>query len=88
MLVRLRIGLGTAALALIFPARASTEKPGHEGLSAHQIVDTISTIFNAIRIEDVEKFDSAIAPDFYTFDGGPIQRKSPDGPHQGTICRG
>ena len=60
MLLRLRIGLATVVLALVFSARAATEKPGHEGLSAQQrqIVDTISTIFNAIRAEDIEKLDS------------------------------
>jgi len=35
-----------------------------------QIVDTVSTIFTAARTDDVAKFDSVIAPDFYIFDAG------------------
>jgi ketosteroid isomerase-like protein len=35
-----------------------------------QIVDTVSTIFTAARTDDVAKFDSVIAPDFYIFDVG------------------
>jgi hypothetical protein len=35
-----------------------------------QIVDTVSTIFAAALTDDVAKFDSVIASDFYIFDGG------------------
>src|SRR3981189_766626 len=35
-----------------------------------QIVDTVSTIFAAARTDDVAKFDSLIASDFYIYDGG------------------
>ena len=35
-----------------------------------QIVDTVSTIFDAARADDVAKFKSVIAADFYIFDGG------------------
>jgi hypothetical protein len=31
---------------------------------------TVSTIFAAARTDDVAKFDSVIASDFYIFDGG------------------
>jgi hypothetical protein len=35
-----------------------------------QVVDTVSAIFIAARADDVAKFDSVIASDFYIFDGG------------------
>jgi hypothetical protein len=35
-----------------------------------QVVDTVSAIFVAARADDVAKFDSVIASDFYIFDGG------------------
>src|SRR5258706_6662373 len=35
-----------------------------------QIVNTVSVIFAAARTDDVAKFDSVIAPDFYIYDGG------------------
>jgi len=37
---------------------------------ATQIVNTVSTVFTAARTDDLAKFDSVIAPDFYIFDGG------------------
>ncbi len=40
------------------------------GTEQQQIVDTVSTIFAAARADDVAKFDSVIASDFYIFDGG------------------
>jgi len=40
------------------------------GTEEQQIVDTVSTIFAAARTDDVAKFDSVIASDFYIFDGG------------------
>src|SRR5258706_1243881 len=40
------------------------------GTEQQQIVDTVSTIFAAARTDDVAKFDSVIASDFYIFDGG------------------
>ena len=72
MLSRLLIALVTVAFALTLSARGSTQGAGHEGATAEkrQVVETISTIFNAIRTEDVAKFDSVIAPDFYIFEGG------------------
>ena len=35
-----------------------------------QIVGTISTLFVALREENVAKFDSVVSSDFYSFDGG------------------
>jgi hypothetical protein len=35
-----------------------------------QIVDAVSTIFTAALTDDVAKFDSVIASDFYIYDGG------------------
>ena len=72
MLSRLRIALVTVAVALTFSARGSTQETGQEGTTAEQrrIVEIISTIFNAILTQDVAKFDSVIAPDFYIFEGG------------------
>jgi hypothetical protein len=35
-----------------------------------QIIETVSTIFTAALKDDVAKFDSVIASDFYIYDGG------------------
>ena len=40
------------------------------GTQEQQIVHTVSTIFTAASTDDVAKFDSVVAPDFYIFDGG------------------
>ena len=40
------------------------------GTQEQQIIDTVSTIFTAASTDDVAKFDSFIAPEFYSFDGG------------------
>jgi hypothetical protein len=40
------------------------------GTEQQQIVDIVSTIFTAALTDDVAKFDSVIASDFYVFDGG------------------
>ena len=42
----------------------------YAGPEEQQIVDTVSTIFTAALTDDVAKFDSVIAPDFYIFEGG------------------
>jgi hypothetical protein len=42
----------------------------HAGTEEQQIIDTVSTIFTAARVDDTTKFDSVIASDFYIFDGG------------------
>jgi len=76
---RLRTDLLTVAFALVFSAHVSTAGAQiqemilkQRGLAAdkRQIVDTMSTIFAAARTDDVAKFDSVIASDFYIFDGG------------------
>lgn len=40
------------------------------GTEEQQVIDTVSTIFTAARVDDTAKFDSVIASDFYIFDGG------------------
>src|SRR5260370_1768854 len=59
-------------LALMFAVSISTARAQQKILTAEQtqIVDTVSTIFTAARADDVAKFDSVIASDFYIFDGG------------------
>src|ERR1700758_4179287 len=42
----------------------------HAETEEQQIIDTVSTIFTAARVDDTTKFDSVIASDFYIFDGG------------------
>jgi ketosteroid isomerase-like protein len=42
----------------------------HAGTEEQQIIDTVSTIFTAARVDDTAKFDSVISSDFYIFDGG------------------
>jgi ketosteroid isomerase-like protein len=69
---RLPIALATAALAGVFstdPVTGGTEQKLVIADEA-QIVDTVSTIFTAALTDDVAKFDSVIASDFYIFDGG------------------
>jgi Domain of unknown function (DUF4440) len=63
---RLHIVLLTTALALIFSANPIIAVTADQA----QIIDTVSTIFAAARIDDVAKFDSVIASDFYIYDGG------------------
>ncbi len=72
MSARLRTFLLTVALALIFSAHVSTAGGQQKGLTAdeRQIVDRVSTIFDAARTDDVAKFNSVIAAEFYIFDGG------------------
>lgn len=67
---QLHIALAAAALApmLCEPIAARADpKPTAE---QSRIVDAVSTIFTAARTDDVAKFDSVIAPDFYMFDAG------------------
>jgi ketosteroid isomerase-like protein len=35
-----------------------------------ELINTVSTVFFAAATDDMAKFDSVIAPDFYIFDGG------------------
>jgi hypothetical protein len=69
---RLRIALATAALALMFSENPVTARAQQKLVTADQaqIVDKVSTIFTAALTDDVAKFDSVIASDFYIFDGG------------------
>jgi ketosteroid isomerase-like protein len=69
---RLHIALATTALALTFSANLVTARAQQKLVTADQvqIVDTVSTIFTAARTDDVAKFDSVIASDFYIYDGG------------------
>ena len=62
----------TIAIALMLSASISTARAQQKHLTAEQtqIADTVSTIFIAARADDVAKFDSVIASDFYIFDGG------------------
>jgi ketosteroid isomerase-like protein len=66
------IALATIAFALVFSANVSTPSAQQKLLTADQtqIVNTVSTIFTAARVDDVAKFDSVIASDFYIYDGG------------------
>ena len=62
----------TIAFAVLFSANVSTAREQQKLLTADQtqIVNTVSTIFTAARADDVAKFDSVIASDFYIYDGG------------------
>jgi hypothetical protein len=66
-----RIALVTIAFA-VFSANISTAEAQQKLLTADQtqIVNTVSTIFTAARTDDVARFDSVIASDFYIYDGG------------------
>src|SRR5258708_37174183 len=66
------IALVTIAFALGFSANVSAARAQQKLLTADQtqIVNTVSTIFTAARTDDVAKFDSVIASDFYIYDGG------------------
>jgi ketosteroid isomerase-like protein len=69
---RLRIALAAITFGLTYSANLSVAGAQQNYLSAdqQQIVQTVSTIFDAARTDDVAKFDSVIASDFYIFDGG------------------
>jgi ketosteroid isomerase-like protein len=58
--------------ALIFSPNVSTARAQQKSLTSEekQVVGTVSTIFTAARADDVAKFESVIASDFYIFDGG------------------
>jgi hypothetical protein len=67
-----RIAPAAMAFAFMFSASVSTARAQQKLPTTEQtkIVDTVSTIFDAARADDVAKFDSVIASDFYIFDGG------------------
>ena len=69
---RLHIVVATTALALMLSANPVPARAQQKLVTTDQaqIVDTVRTIFIAARADDVAKFDSVIAPNFYIFDGG------------------
>lgn len=72
MSLRFGFTLATVAVALICSANVSRAGAQQKPLThdERQIIDTVSAIFIAARTDDVAKFDSVIASDFYMFDGG------------------
>ena len=68
---KLTIALAVTS-ALFFSPNVFTARAQQKPLTSdqRQVVDTVSTIFTAARADDVAKFDSVIASDFYIFDGG------------------
>jgi ketosteroid isomerase-like protein len=64
--------LAVVVFALVRTVDVSIAEAQRKRLAAdqRQIVDTMSTIFTAARTDDVAKFASVIASDFYIFDGG------------------
>jgi hypothetical protein len=73
MPLRFRFALAAVTFALIFSSSVPNARAQQNSLTPDQkqVVDTVSTIFTAARTDDVAKFDSVIAPDFYIFDGAP-----------------
>jgi hypothetical protein len=69
---QLRITLATIGLALMSPLHVCAAKAQQKVLTNEQsqIVDTVNTMFTAVRTDDAAKLNSVIAPDFYMFDGG------------------
>ena len=72
MLLRIFTLFSTVGVALVLLPNVLPGKAVQDDLSADQkkVVNAVSTMFAAVRTEDVAKFDSAIAPGFYIFDGG------------------
>jgi ketosteroid isomerase-like protein len=72
MPLQIRVMLLTIGLALMsfvhVPAASAQQKVLTDEQT--QIVDTVNTMFTALRTEDAAKMNSIIAPDFYAFDGG------------------
>jgi cbb3-type cytochrome oxidase subunit 1 len=64
--------LTTTVLAFMFSISPVATRAQQKPVTADQtkIIDTVSTIFAAARVDDVAKFDSVIASDFYIYDGG------------------
>jgi ketosteroid isomerase-like protein len=60
------------AFALVFSPNVFTTRAQRKPLTSEQrqVVDTVGTIFSAASAEDIAKFDSVIAPDFYIFANG------------------
>jgi ketosteroid isomerase-like protein len=72
VLPQFRIAVAAVVFALSFSASVSTARAQQKSLTSdqRQVIDTVSTIFTAALTDDVAKFDSVIASDFYIFDGG------------------
>jgi hypothetical protein len=62
----------TIAFVALFSASVSNLGAQQKLLTADQtqIVNTVSVIFAAARTDDVARFNSVIAPNFYIYDGG------------------
>jgi hypothetical protein len=71
LISRIRVSLTTLALALTLSTSFSNAR-AQKVLTAEQtqIVDTVKTIFAAALTDDVAMLNTAIAPDFYIYDGG------------------
>jgi hypothetical protein len=69
---RLCIMLATVLFAFLFSTNVPTVRAQQKPLTTEQtqIKNTVATIFTAAGTDDVAKFDSVIATDFYIFDGG------------------
>jgi len=69
---QLHTGLIAITFVLAFSGNPIAARAQQKLLTADQarIVDTVSTILTAALKDDVGKFDSVIAPDFYIYDGG------------------
>ena len=69
---RLCIVLATVVFALLFSTNVRIARAQQKNLTSEQtrIVNTVRTIFTAAHTDDVAKFDSVLASDFYIFDGG------------------
>jgi ketosteroid isomerase-like protein len=69
---RLHIALAVfvcgATVVLSAPILKSQDKPLTS--EQRQIVETMKTVFAALRTDNVVQFNSVTAPDFYIFDGG------------------
>src|SRR5260370_8931562 len=67
---RLCIMLTTVVFTVFFSTNPRTVGGEQKLLTPEQtqIVNTVSTVFTAARTDDLAKFDSVIAPDFYIFD--------------------
>ena len=68
----LHLALTTTVLGFMFSVNPVTTRAQQKAVTTDQtkIIDTASTIFTAARVDDVAKFDSVIASDFYIYDGG------------------
>lgn len=72
MSLQLRIMLLTIGLALMFFVHVSAASAQQKVLTSEQsqIVETVNTMFTALRTEDATKLNSITALEFYIFDGG------------------